>query len=335
MPGTDANIWPNNIYVTAKALGGAIWELYQYLSWIKDQRFATTADGDQLDEHGVPFGISRNPASAATGDIIITGTAGYTVVEGTVFERSDGIQFETTVDVVLDATGSGTVNALALSFGVDTNTVSETELTPIVANADITSALVNEIGLTGGADIEDDEALRARILLRKRFPPQGGAVHDYVFWALNISGVTRVWVDPLAYGPGTVGVWFMTDDSTANGIPDAVTLGNVEAYINTQKPVTANVTIQAPTAATIDITVDLEGTPTQAVQDRISAEIAEVFRRQVQVSLPNTPYTLNENLFWQAVAQATGSSAHTVDLKISNLTLSAGYVPVMGTVCFT
>ena len=91
LPGTDAAIWPSTNYVISKTMSGEVWELYQFLYWISQQRFATTADGDQLDAFGAVYSLTRNAATAATGNIIISATPATTVTKATVFQRSDGV----------------------------------------------------------------------------------------------------------------------------------------------------------------------------------------------------------------------------------------------------
>ncbi|MCD3114262.1 phage baseplate protein, partial [Salmonella enterica subsp. enterica serovar Enteritidis] len=47
--------------------------------------------------------------------------------------------------------------------------------------------------LTGGADTEEPETWRARVMERYYWIPQGGADPDYVIWAKEIAGITRAW----------------------------------------------------------------------------------------------------------------------------------------------
>ena len=76
----------------------------------------------------------------------------------------------------------------------------------------------------------------ARLLLRIRRPPHGGARHDYVGWALDKEShglaVTRAWDYGLELGLGTVTVRFMMDDAYADGIPLAADVTTVQTYID-------------------------------------------------------------------------------------------------------
>lgn len=334
LPGTDAFLWPNTEHVFTKVLGGAVHELYQYLGWIKRQRFASEADGDQLDEHGKQWGITRKPAAPAHGDALVTVSADLTLLAGTVFARSDGARFRVKASQNIIANDPPAMVALeALTAGFAGNTEPGTQLEPEVSTPTITNIVVASDGIAGGDEVEGDESYRARILWRQRNPPRGGAAHDYVAWALAINGVTRVWVDPLAYGPGTVGVWFMADGQ-GNGIPAQSLVGDVAAYTAVVAPTTARVLIHAPIPATIDITISHLGVVIPTVQAAIEAEIRDLFRRQVHVSMPNKRFTFATNLIWQAVARATGSSQHKVKLPADDITFLPGYIPVLGTICY-
>ncbi|WP_296201452.1 baseplate J/gp47 family protein [uncultured Hyphomicrobium sp.] len=334
LPGTDAFLWPNTEHVFLKAVAGLVHLNFQYLEWIKRQRFATEADGDELDNHGKPYGMTRNAATAAHGEVILTGTVGATLPSGTKVSRSDGSLFSLRDTVTIRADGTATAYIIADVPGAEGNTTTFAELAMTEATGNITNAEVGPGGIGGGSDVEDDESFRARLLFRLRNPPRGGAAHDYVAWALAISGVTRVWVDPMAYGPGTVGVWFMTDGATESGIPNAVAVGDVRAYIEAHRPVTARPIINAPLPAPLDVCIAGLGTPSEAVREMIETEIKDVFRRRVEVSLPSAPYTCSTNLFWQAVARVTGSSTHRITKPSADVKLLPGYVPVLGSICY-
>ncbi len=45
--------------------------------------------------------------------------------------------------------------------------------------------------VASGADIEDDDDFRERVLEAYQNPPQGGNRTDYQRWALAVPGVTR------------------------------------------------------------------------------------------------------------------------------------------------
>jgi uncharacterized phage protein gp47/JayE len=196
---------------------------------------------------------------------------------------------------------------------------------------------VSALGIGGGADLEGDAALRERVLFRKRMPPHGGAAHDYVIWAREIPGVTRVFVDPVnaVNARTTIGVWFLMDDTYANGIPQGADVDIVEAHIDELRPAGAVVDIAAPTAVPVAITIDGLVPDTQDVREAVKAELADLFRRAMRVSTLTDPFTLKISKIWEAISAASGEDSHTLTLPAADLDLTVGQVPTLGTVTFT
>lgn len=339
LPGSDAWLWPNNVSVSAKVFAGAIWELFGRLAWIDRQRFAATADGNELERHGLEYGIGRLPAAFASGYVEVPCVTPYSVPVGEVFTRSDGAQFTATsavgtlVSAVVGDPATLLVPVLANVAGKAGNTIAGSPVSTGLTG--LTGAVyVSEDGVGGGADIETDDSLRERILFRKRQPPMGGAEYDYVSWARTIPGVTRVFVSGNAFGRGTVGVWIMTDDTTPFGIPTAGDVAAVQAYLDTVKPVTATVVVQAPVADCIEVVVQGLSRDATAVREAVAAELQSVFRRMGTVGLPGKPFTLHRSWLWSAVSNATGEEYHTIQFPTTDLVFPTGVLPCLSSVRF-
>lgn len=333
LPGTDAAVWPNTQAVTAKVLGGESFELYEFIRWVSRQKFATTADGDMLDAIGEQYALNRRPATAARGVLDIVGPVGATIDPGTVFTRSDGAIYTTDAVLILSGAGLGSVAITAAATGPGSNTVPAATMG--AAAVALTSATVDADGIGGGADVEDHESYRARILFRLRNPPHGGAAHDYIAWAMAVPGITRAWVAPGALGVGTVSLWVMAD---ANGTPDGVPMGSeleaVRAYIDDVRPVTvAQMVVSAPVI--VPVTVTVSGLPalSTAAQRRVITELRDVFRRACRVSLPLDPFTLKEGQLWAAISRATGSLDHTIVSPADTL-MASGRLPALEEVVY-
>jgi len=335
LPGTDAFLWPNTEYVFLKAVAGMVHMNFKHAMWVKKQRFVHEADGDELDAHGKAIpggGMPRNTAARAHGNVLILGTPLHTLLVDTLFQRSDGVRFRLTAATTIETDGSVVAAIEAVDAGAASNTAINTPLDLVEPDINVTSVAVDTIGIGAGSDLEDDEAYRARLLFRLRNPPRGGNRADYVIWASSVPGVTRVWVERLAFGPGTVGVWIMADGSTVNGIPDNVLLGEVQDYLDTVGPETSRVLVRPPIAATMDVTIN-GITPTTAQQLAIEEEIRDVFRRRVAVSTTSEPFTMRANVFWQAVARVMGSAEHSIVLPADTV-LPVEFIPILGRVCY-
>lgn len=358
LPGTDAWIWPNNINPTAKVLGGAAFELDGRLDFIARQKFALTASGKYLDQHGAEVGIARRSAAAASGTIVATAPGGIAVDAGAQFVRSDG-----TVIVAASAaagTGTLTVPAIAANAASAGNSDAGTPLTALsgLSGPGTTTAVfaVGDGGMTGGLDREQDgpffssdlSTYRGRILFRKRNPPQGGAPADYVQWASDVPGVTRVFVERLYFGPGSVRVFPLFDTlfSAIGGIPDAAHLALVEAAVAAQQPSSTMVTVAA--ADPVPVTVAVSGLEpnTTAVMNAIEAELLDTFQRLGQVAGEDpatagqfaampflaVPYSFAALWVDQAIANATGSKRAVVTAPTADIAIPRGSLPVLGNI---
>lgn len=334
MPGTDAWLWPNNVYVTAKVIGGMVWAVMGRLKWMDRQRFAMTASGYELERHGLEYGIGRKPASFAQGNIVVTAESWpLTIPANTVFVRDNGVQYRTTLERSVDKyTLAVMIPVIAVTAGRAGNATFGTPLSTVFAG--IASSAVDDIGIGQGADLETDDLLRTRILNRKRYPPHGGAAYDYVAWLLALPGITRVFPVGNAYGRGTVGVWFMMDDTYPAGIPGPADVVAAQAALNAERPVTATVIVQAPIADCIDVVVKGLRPDTQAVRESVGAELQALFRNMTEPGVPGRPFALRRSWIWQAIGNAAGESSHEVLAPASDLEFGAGIVPCLRSVSF-
>jgi uncharacterized phage protein gp47/JayE len=328
LPGTDARLRRSNLNVLARMHAAAVHGIYGYLDWLAQQVIVDTAETVFLDRYAGIWGVLRVPAAFSSGPVTVTGTSGVTVPSGTPLQRSDGAEFATTADATL-ASGTAEVQIAAVVAGAAGNAAAGTQMTFVQPVAGVAgAALVALAGLTQGADAETDDALRARVLARIQQAPMGGAAADYVAWALKVAGVTRAWVYPLEGGPGTVSVRFVRDND-ASMIPDGAEVTAVQDYINERRPVTAQVTVLAPTAVALNMTIAL--TPnTAAVRTAVQAELADLVRREGK---PGGTILLSH--LREAISVAAGETNHVLTAPSADVTHSAGQIPVLGTITWS
>ncbi|WP_172672131.1 baseplate J/gp47 family protein, partial [Yersinia enterocolitica] len=101
--------------------------------------------------------------------------------------------------------------------GIAGNADAGTSLTLDVAIDGVLSVATATVKISGGADIESEDAFRSRMLLAYQNTPQGGNDTDYRGWALAVPGVTRCWVKRRLQGVGTVGIYIMCDGNDSGG----------------------------------------------------------------------------------------------------------------------
>jgi uncharacterized phage protein gp47/JayE len=236
----------------ANAHGAAVEGLYQHQQWIVRQLFPDTADADYLERHASLRGLTRNLATAATGTITFSGTPGSSVPAGTEAKTSGGVAFLTTATGTIAGGGTVTLAAQAVVAGDSSNQAASTALTLTAAPAGVLSTAAIAT-MTGGTDLESDAGLLARLLFVLRNPPCGGAAHDYYTWAMDVDGVTAAYVYSNRRGIGTTDVLIMT----AGGIPGAGLVADAQAYLDTVRPVQADVLVLAPTAVPVNVAAAL------------------------------------------------------------------------------
>jgi uncharacterized phage protein gp47/JayE len=352
LKGSDAWIWPNNMAVAARVMAGVGSELMGFADYILRQRFALTADGDNLDLHGAEVGMTRRPASPASGKVTLTVPAAVTVDLGAVFSRGDGFRYLSSAATSLPGTGSLDVDVIASVDGKAGNVIAATPLAIVSGVTGSAAAAVGADGIVAGDDVEDDgepftsdlSTFRGRILFRKRNPPHGGAPSDYVLWATSVSGVTRVYVERRWIGAGTVRVFVLMDGRYVDGVPSAADVARVQHTIDLVAPAGASVTVSAPIAVPVPVIVKDLSPNTTAVQQAILAELTAAFRRLSAPAGNDTPHdgmpylataqSFSREWIGQAVSNAAGHKRHILLAPAGDIPLSTGQIATLGAVSF-
>lgn len=351
LPGSDAWLWPNNVAASAKVFAGGLSELFGRLDYVGRQAFVLTAEERYLARHGEQYGMARRAADLAYGAVLVSGADALQVARGAVFRRSDGVEFAATAAATLAAPGTVTVKAAALASGSGANSQPGTPLVIVSGlsgpGAASATAAVDAAGFIGGRAVESTEEYRERILFRLRNPPHGGAAADYVQWALTVPGVTRVFVERLQAGPGTLRVFGLWDDvfAAAGGVPDAAHVLALRETLEVFKPAAAALTVAAPAPHLIDVTISGLDPATEAQREQVRRALAEAVRRYGRVagadtpvaSMPYlaTPYSFSRSWLSQAIADSAGELRHVLAAPAADVAIAAGEIPVLGAVTFT
>lgn len=309
--------------VYARVLSGLAHGLYGYVDYLANQIIYDTAEAEFLARWASIWGVTRKPASTATGSVTFAVSSGAVIPSGTLLQALDGVQYQTTADATVTVpTATASVAALvAAAAGNRTTGQTLTLTSPIVGVQSSATAGA----LTGGADLESDDDLRARLIDRIQQPPHGGDAHDYVTWALEVPGVTRAWCFPLELGEGTVTVRFVRDDD-ASLIPDAGEVAAVQAYIDALRPVTAAVTVVAPTAVPLAFSIAVAPN-TAAVKAAVQAELSDLIARE---SKPGGTIYLSH--IRAAISAAVGEDNYTMSAPSADVTNTAGNMTTLGTI---
>lgn len=300
--------------------------------------FPMWAWGEWLDLHGVSAKVTRKQASRASGHVTVTGIAGTTIEEGTVFCTEgttdvESVEFATTEEATIPEQGTVDIPVASVLTGATYNVTRNTVTLQKQPNENITS-VTNENPIRGGTDEEDDDTYRERILEKLRSAEVSfvGCDADYVRWAKEVSGVGSAVVEPEWKGPGTVKVVVADPDGSTVG---EETLKAVENYIVSPKdrlkrlaPIGASVTISTVQDMTMKYRAVIELESNYSVDN-----VKEAF-----LSALKTYYRTakdNEEIRYTVVSALLSNTAGVIDfsgLKINsgtdNIAVAADYYPV-------
>lgn len=312
------------VKVLARVHAGAMHLLYGFAFWISKQVIPDTAEAENLARWAKIWGILRKAATYAEFNVEFSGVNGTLIPEGTELSSVDGLLYETQADGTISG-GVIVVSVIAREAGTDSNVSTDQELSLSSPIAGVESvATVESSGNVDGTDTEEDEDLLERLLGRIQEPPHGGNENDYETWAKEVAGVTRAWCLPLYLGAGTVGLTFVRDDDVSI-IPSGGEVTEVQEYIDELRPVTADLTVFAPTAVPLDFEIDLVSDPD--VQAAIEAELEDLILREAE---PGGTILLSH--IQEAISKAAGETDHILNDPAANVTVTAGQLSTMGTV---
>lgn len=309
--------------------------------------FPAYAWGTYLDEHGITVGLIRKDAAPAAGTVTFTGTAGTFIATGTQVATpqpdpdSPPVVYATTGPATIPGGGSIAVAVQAVVAGTAGNQPAASVTVLLSPVAGIT-AVANAAAMSGGADVEADEAFRDRILLAYQGALGSGTVADYQSWALAEPGVGHVKVQPLWNGAGTVRV--IVTDANNQPVPGAV-VTSLQAKLDPVAgqgaglaPIGATVTVTTPTTVTANVSAtitpkagySLDGAGgTIAMRSDLTSSVTAYLRSL----LPGESVILlhvSASLF--EVEGVLDASAVQINGAAANLSIGATQVAVPGTV---
>ena len=210
-----------------------------------------SAEGAQLDNIGLPFGVKRNPATYATVTISFTLSAAQKSVamipQGTRIRTGAGIYFATTEYAQIDI-GETSVDVLAKAeeVGAESNGIPPGVIDTLVDAIPFVAGAVNIDTSSGGADVESDDSLTRRIWLSPTTYSCAGPRDAYEFWAMSFRSdiENAIAISPRSQ-PCTAYIYFML---TGGKMPSEKDISEMENFMmnEARRPMTDLVICKAP-----------------------------------------------------------------------------------------
>jgi uncharacterized phage protein gp47/JayE len=270
--------------VLAKSLAAVFILLYKYAGFMFLQIFVRTASNTDtlvlgktvrpLAEWGRLIGVG-DPIAATNAVLNVTVTvntqSGSLPSGSALVGVSNGVTYVTQNTVLLDAP-TVQVDVLAVEdenegggAGVIGNLEIGDDLTFVNPLANVDDNVVVAAQVVTGANEEDIELYRQRVIDRFRTVPQGGAYADYRQWGLEVAGIQNIF-PYTGESPGEVDVYVLATVASSgdpDGIPTAAQLQAVLDSINlddsglaSRRPANALVNTIGITRKGFDVEID-------------------------------------------------------------------------------
>lgn len=293
---------PGRVFYSLLAIGmQGLASLYSLLRLdVTKQLFLHSATGGWLDQHAASERVYRKQPSKTKGNIIAVrndASEAGTVYAGSIVSTLPGtdgsaLRFLVTANTALPVGMTEVPVPVEAEFaGFDYNVEPDT-ITVMVNHLPGVDRIYNaEDWITlEGTDLEDDESLRERTMIKKNEGRGGNNADAIKAFVSGISGVVAVRVDgDEPRGPYTTNVMI----TGVLGIPSSELLATVQAAIDDWKGLHEDILAVAPEAVPVDIDVTLKLHPQfgdeTATRERALAIIAETFRYDVKSPDPNFP----------------------------------------------
>lgn len=271
---------PVRIWIYAQAL--RIYTAYQLIDRAAKYNLLKYSSGDYLENLGARVGVTREAGAGATVPQQFTlskaQTSAVTIPAGTRVSTSDNVFFATTKEVVIPAgSTSATVNAECATTGAAGNGYTAGQIIILVDPIQFVASTTNTTISQGGADEEDDEALRGRIFLKPESFSVAGPSGAYEYFVKDCDS-TIIDVKVVG-GDGIVNVYFILEDGE---LPDQNLIDEVQEYLSddTRRPLTDSVNVAAPVKVGYSVDIDYylkksDQGSISTIEDAVEAAVAD------------------------------------------------------------
>ncbi len=266
-------------------------------------------------------------------EIQVTGLNTFTyLVTGSPTTPATGIIFADHISIPVTVTSQDfqdTETDTNVNLSLDTPLGLQSPIVNVNDNANVDFSAVG-----GGANQENDPALRLRMLKRIQNPVANFNVAAIDEQARLVNGVTRVFVQEITPAIGQVTTYFMRDDDP-DPIPTAGEVDDVKDSILLIKPAntaTADVIVLAPIGVTQDFDFSALAPNTASMQTAITANLGQFFKEE-----PTVGVDITEEKYVAAIQNTIDSGGNSIDtftltIPSGNIVIATGEIGLLGDV---
>jgi len=206
---------------------------------------------------------------------------------------------------------------------------------PIAGIEDVARVDFDELG--GGADREEDAALRVRLLERIQNPIAHFSATEIIAVAKTVPGVTRVFVFEITPVVGQVTIYF-TRDNDDDPIPNGAEVADVNAVIQAIRPANSDeddVIVSAPAPISVDFTFSALSPNTASMKTAITASLRQFFAERPTVG-EDVVEDAYRSAIYNTVDTETGAEvvSFTLSTPTGDVAITAGQLAILGNVVY-
>lgn len=321
--------------IMAGAYAVVLYLCYKFGYWAYQQIFTATMDEDSLVVRAAKYDIYKNAAVQCRATATATGTNDAIIDRGTLLEK-DGQTYSVDSDTTIS--GATSVSITAILSGEDSQLTVGDELSLVTPKTGVDNLFTIGSVLTDGEDEQTTDSLKNQVTQREKNKPQGGAIPDFVGWALENSGVGEAFA--FRPTPGYVNVFILTDeDDPADREPSEALRTTVSDYINDPEilPFGRDVSVPAWSVLTFDLDFGNLSPNNTTTETAIEEAVTDYFYERRPKQYPDQPEDLSNISAAELydVAVAAGATNLTITLKNSSGSdiTDSGYTLEDGEIC--
>ncbi|AGX43945.1 baseplate J/gp47 family protein [Clostridium saccharobutylicum] len=288
-----------------------------------------------LEKRCEEFGIYRKSGDKATGYITFIGQAGATILANTIVQTQTGLRYFTMDNAVIaNGTTSIKVKVAAEYIGSAYNKIANTITYLPIRLINITS-ITNEEAFENGYDVESNEDLCNRYIVKIQTPATSGNENHYKNWALEVVGVgdVKIFSETNLAGEhqnGCVKVVIVNSNKLG---ADSTLVSNVLTHIEENRPIGCTPYVVSATEKAINVNAAIvlsDGYLIDNVKTNIENQLVDYFK---SVAFKKTYVSYNKigALIYETEGVEDYSNL-TVNNGTINIPLGDIEIPVIGSV---
>ena len=272
----------SDIGIRMKVLAGEIFSLQNNVNWLKNQMFAQTAVGEQLDYLALERGIYRKSAVNSSGTIKFMREVALDydleIPTGTICATNgiNSIRVKTIEDTVLRAGELSVAVAAQSEIGGASQNVGIGSIKIMITPPAGITSVTNEVAFVGGIDAESDEELRERLIDSYKNISNGTNSAFYKAHVLKYDGIYSASVVAKERGVGTVVIYV----AAKGGVPSDNLVSEIQNEISAIRELNVDVKVNKATTVEISVAVDVTvktGYSFDEIKAQCNTKITEYF----------------------------------------------------------